>query len=70
MTKFYPGFPHGVSTTYAEQINAGVLDFYSGISSCSRTSRVKTRIYRYVKGGVKKTLRPALSAWADQRANF
>jgi non-heme chloroperoxidase len=26
-TKFYPGFPHGMPTTNAEQINADLLDF-------------------------------------------
>ncbi len=26
-TKFYPGFPHGMPTTNAEQINADILEF-------------------------------------------
>jgi non-heme chloroperoxidase len=26
-TKFYPGFPHGMPTTHAEQINADLLAF-------------------------------------------
>ena len=26
-TKFYPGFPHGMPTTNAEQINADLLEF-------------------------------------------
>ena len=29
-TKFYPGFPHGMPTTNAEQINADLLDFIKG----------------------------------------
>jgi non-heme chloroperoxidase len=26
-TKFYPGYPHGMPTTHAEQINADLLEF-------------------------------------------
>jgi non-heme chloroperoxidase len=26
-TKFYPGLPHGMSTTHADQINADMLEF-------------------------------------------
>jgi non-heme chloroperoxidase len=26
-TKFYPGYPHGMPTTHADQINADLLDF-------------------------------------------
>jgi non-heme chloroperoxidase len=26
-TKFYPGFPHGMPTTHAEQIDADLLEF-------------------------------------------
>jgi len=29
-TKFYPGFPHGMPTTNAEQINADLLEFIKG----------------------------------------
>ena len=29
-TKFYPGFPHGMPTTHAEQINADLLAFVKG----------------------------------------
>jgi len=29
-TKFYPGFPHGMPTTHAEQINADLLAFIKG----------------------------------------
>jgi non-heme chloroperoxidase len=29
-TKFYPGFPHGMPTTHAEQINADLLEFVTG----------------------------------------
>jgi len=29
-TKFYPGFPHGMPTTHADQINADLLAFIKG----------------------------------------
>ena len=29
-TKFYPGYPHGMPTTHAEQINADILEFVAG----------------------------------------
>jgi len=29
-TRFYPGFPHGMPTTHAEQINADLLEFVTG----------------------------------------
>ena len=29
-TKFYPGYPHGMPTTHAEQINADILEFVTG----------------------------------------
>ena len=29
-TKFYPGFPHGMPTTHADQINADLLGFIKG----------------------------------------
>ena len=28
VTKFYPGFPHGMPTTNADQINADLLAFF------------------------------------------
>ena len=30
VTKYYPGFPHGMPTTHAHQINADLLDFIRG----------------------------------------
>jgi non-heme chloroperoxidase len=27
VTKFYPGFPHGMPVTHADQINADLLEF-------------------------------------------
>lgn len=32
-TKFYPGFPHGMPTTHAEQINADLLEFVMAAQS-------------------------------------
>jgi non-heme chloroperoxidase len=31
--KLYPGFPHGMPTTHAEQINADLLTFFEGAAS-------------------------------------
>jgi non-heme chloroperoxidase len=28
--KIYPGFPHGMPRTHADQINAGLLAFFKG----------------------------------------
>ena len=33
--KIYPGFPHGMCTTNPEQINADLLEFFSGAASAS-----------------------------------
>jgi non-heme chloroperoxidase len=34
-SKFYPGFPHGMPTTHADQINADILDFVSGLRAAA-----------------------------------
>jgi non-heme chloroperoxidase len=34
-TKFYPGFPHGMPTTHADQINADILDFVVGLRAAA-----------------------------------
>jgi len=34
-TKFYPGFPHGMPTTHADQINADLLAFIAGQKSAA-----------------------------------
>jgi non-heme chloroperoxidase len=34
-TKFYPGFPHGMSTTNAEQINADLLEFVASFRAAA-----------------------------------
>ena len=34
-TKFYPGFPHGMPATNADQINADILDFVSGLRAAA-----------------------------------
>jgi non-heme chloroperoxidase len=33
--KVYPGFPHGMPTTNADQINADLLAFFKGAASAS-----------------------------------
>jgi non-heme chloroperoxidase len=34
-TRFYPGFPHGMPTTHADQINADLLAFFKGTSKAA-----------------------------------
>jgi non-heme chloroperoxidase len=34
-TKFYPGFPHGMPTTNADQINTDILEFVSGLRAAA-----------------------------------
>jgi non-heme chloroperoxidase len=34
-SKFYPGFPHGMPTTHADQINADILDFVKGLRAAA-----------------------------------
>ena len=33
--KVYPGFPHGMPTTHADQINADILDFVAGLRAAA-----------------------------------
>jgi non-heme chloroperoxidase len=34
-SKFYPGFPHGMPTTHADQINADILEFVKGLRAAA-----------------------------------
>ena len=37
-TKFYPGFPHGMPTTHADQINADLLTFVKGAGAAAKAA--------------------------------
>ena len=51
--KFYPGFPHGMATVHADQINADLLAFFKGGRSRSRRRVLTASLYlQAVEGGL------------------
>lgn len=51
--KFYPGFPHGMPTVHADQINADLLAFFKGGRSRSRRRVLTASLYlQAVEGGL------------------